>query len=177
MPPRHRGRPLKGIQRTIPTRDTSQQCCTHLPTVKCIIPNPCECRAANQTCTGICPSTNCFNKGGQPPPPWGMQLAGTIPMRTTKVKRHPLRNSPRPPAEQPTYCQVILPITFQDNNPTFSPIASSVGGAGPSTPSSASAVQATPELPKTATVTPDSATPTVLEVNHFSLNLTLTTGY
>ena len=51
-----------------------------------------------------------------------------------------------------------------------------MGGAGLSTQASASAIEATPKLIKTATATPKSATPTALEVNNFSLNLTLTTG-
>ena len=51
-----------------------------------------------------------------------------------------------------------------------------MGGAGPSTQASASAVQATLELTKTATATTKYATPTALEVNHLSLNLTLTRG-
>ena len=51
-----------------------------------------------------------------------------------------------------------------------------MGGYGPSTTVSAGADQETPELTKTATTTPKSATPTALEVNNFSLNLTLTTG-
>ena len=58
---------------------------------------------------------------------------------------------------------------------TFSPTTSSVGGAGPSTQASASAI-ATPEITKTATDTSKSATPTALEDNHLSLNLTLTRG-
>ena len=78
--------------------------------------------------------------------------------------------------EQLTYCQVVFPITFQDNNMTLSPTASSVRGAGPSTPASVSAAQVTTELTKTATAAPKSATPTALEVNHFSLNPTLNTG-
>ena len=76
----------------------------------------------------------------------------------------------------PTYCHVILPINFQYNNLTLSPTASSVGGAGTYTTASAGAAQATPELTETATAAPKSTTPTALEVYHFSLNLTLTTG-
>ena len=48
--------------------------------------------------------------------------------------------------------------------------------AGPCTPASACANQATPELTETATDTLNSATPMALEVKHFSLNITLTTG-
>ena len=102
-------------------------------------------------------------------------MAGTNIMHTINARRYPLRNPPRPDTEKPTYCQVILPITFQDNNTTFSMTASSVGGTGPSTPASAGAAQATTELTNTATYAPNSATPTALEVNYFSLNLTLTT--
>ena len=78
--------------------------------------------------------------------------------------------------DQPTYCLVVLPITFQDNNPTLSLTTSSVGGDGPSTPASSGSAQATPELTKNETANPKSATPTALEVSHFSLNRTLTTG-
>ena len=53
--------------------------------------------------------------------------------------------------------------------------ASSVGGTGPSTPASAGAAQATPELTETATATPESATPTPLKCGKFSLNLTIPT--
>ena len=49
-----------------------------------------------------------------------------------------------------------------------------MGGAGTSTQASASAIQATPEITKTATATPKYAIPMAFEVNHFSLNLTLT---
>ena len=111
-----------------------------------------------------------------PPPLWGMQRDGTIQMRIINARRYPLRTGPRPPTDQPTYCQVVITITFQDDNPTFSLTASSMGGDGPSTLASAGADQATPELTKTETDTPKSATPTALEVNHFSLNTTLTTG-
>ena len=97
-------------------------------------------------------------------------------MRTINVGRYPLRKTPQTPVEKLTYCQVVLPITFQDNDQTFSPTASRVGGSGPSTPVSTSAAKATLELTKNATATPKSATPTAIEVNHFSLNLTLTTG-
>ena len=68
MPHQPCGRPLKGIQKTIPKSHTSQQCCVLLPTVNCIMPNPWECRAAKRTCTGICTSTNCCNTGIPNPP-------------------------------------------------------------------------------------------------------------
>ena len=115
-------------------------------------------------------------KAAKPPPPWGMQRYGTIPMLTINGRRYPLRNLPRPPADQLTYYKVVLPITFHDNDPTFSLTTSSVRGDGPSTPASADVYQSTPELTKTAIATPKSSTPMALEVNHFSLNLTLTTG-
>ena len=51
-----------------------------------------------------------------------------------------------------------------------------MGGAGLCTTASVGADQATPELTKTSTDAPNYATPTTLEVNHFSLNLALTTG-
>ena len=111
-----------------------------------------------------------------PPPSKGCRGMVKIQYANKKVRRYPLRNPPRPTEDQLNYCQVVLPITFQDNDSTFYMNALSVGGAGPFTPASASADQATPELTKTATDAPNSATTMALEVNHFSLNLILTTG-
>ena len=109
-------------------------------------------------------------------PPRRMQLAGTNIMHTINARRYPLRNPQRTPKYQLTYCQVVIPITFQDNNTTFYLTASCVVGAGPCTLSSVGDNQATPELNETAKDTPKSATPTALEFKNFSLNLTLTTG-
>ena len=64
----------------------------------------------------------------------GMQRYGTIPMLTINVSR---------PVDQPTYCQVVLPIAFQDDDVYFSPTSTSVEGYVPSTPDSAGSAQAT----------------------------------
>ena len=72
-----------------------------------------------------------------------MQQNGTITMDTINARRYPLLNRPRPPADQLTYCQVVLPIIFQDEDPTFFLTASGMGEAGPSTLSIDGATQAT----------------------------------
>ena len=46
----------------------SQKCSTHLPTVKCVMSNCCECQASNRPCTGSCPLDIFCNTGRQPPP-------------------------------------------------------------------------------------------------------------
>ena len=111
-----------------------------------------------------------------PPSPKGCSGMIQIQYGNKKVRRYPLRNPQRTPKYQLTYCQVVIPITFQDNNTTFYLTASCVVGAGPCTLSSVGDNQATPELNETAKDTPKSATPTALEFKNFSLNLTLTTG-
>ena len=97
-------------------------------------------------------------------------------MRIINAIRYPLRDPQRLPADQPTYFQVVITITFQEDNPTVSLTASIVGGNGPSTLASSGADQATPELTKTETDAPKSITPTALEVKRSSLNLALTTS-
>ena len=52
------------------------------------------------------------------------------------------RVPPRTIAEHPTYYQVVRLVTFQNENPNFSLIASSVGGAGTSPPTGADAAHA-----------------------------------
>ena len=101
-----------------------------------------------------------------------MQWAGTNKMRTTNARITP----PRPTTEPLTYCKVFCPVIFQDKNPTFSPAALSMGGAGPSPTVSGGAAQLTTELTENATSAPKSATTTAIEGRNSILNLTLTTG-
>ena len=97
-------------------------------------------------------------------------------MHTINVKRKPQRKPPITTNEPLTYCLVVHPVTFQDDDPTFSLTASSVGGDGPSSSSRAGSAQATTELTKNATDDPKYVTPTALEGGNRISNLTLPTG-
>ena len=74
------------------------------------------------------------------------------------------------------YFQVARPFTFQDADPTFSPTALSVGGAGPSPTASAGDAQSTPELTKNVTTTAKSTMPMDTKGINCILNLSLQTG-
>ena len=94
----------------------------------------------------------------------------------TNSRRYLLKNYPRLTTDQPTYWQVVRPVTFQDDDTTFSLTVSSVWGDEPYPPAKTSATQAAPELTETATSASKSATPTALQGGNWSLNLTLLTG-
>ena len=74
-----------------------------------------------------------------------------------------------------TYCQIIQPVTFQDEYPTLSPTASSVGGAGPYPLASSGAAGATPELTHKAAAATQYATPAALKGGNHILNIALPT--
>ena len=97
-------------------------------------------------------------------------------MHTINVKIKPQRKPPITTNEPLTYCLVVHPVTFQDDDLTFSLTASSVGGDGPSSSSRAGSAQATTELTKNATDDPKYVTPTALEGGNRISNLTLPTG-
>ena len=83
--------------------------------------------------------------------------------RTENARIQPLTKPPRTTADQPTYCQVVRPVTFQDKNLNFLLTALSIGGAGTSPLYSTSVAQVNPELTNTTTAAPDYATPMALE--------------
>ena len=79
--------------------------------------------------------------------------------------------------DPPPYCQVFRLVTFQDNDPTFSPTALSVVGDSPSPPASAGAAHVTPELTKNSRAAPELTTQKSLEGGNLILNLTLPMGF
>ena len=91
---------------------------------------------------------------------------------TTNARIKSLRTTPDPT----TYCQVVRPVTFQHDDPTFYPTALSVGGDVPSHPDSIGAAQAAPELTKKAGAAPESATPIFLRGGNRIFKLAPPTG-